>query len=446
MGYSFLRVSRAYSRACLLAGVGAASVWIASGVARAQTVAFDFPLSDVCVVQAGSACTTPVIGIRTVTVITPTTITPVRPGTARATGSSLVDFTGQLQVDGIQLQPNSLFPSAFFQFENGNLPQIAATTQYVANFDVTVGPTNGDFAGRAIANPGYNFVVNSLDVDSISLSLADLEIETESGDDIIVFLSTPNPNVISNNSTALSGRFRSEGEGSGPIVFGTISGTAAVVAPPGATTQFGQTFISPFALSIDATPTITTQLDETGLVTPTVSVTNGIDMNGSKITELADGTAPTDAVNRRQLDVETTARVNADLQINQRIAVEEAARTTLAGQLTSETNARVAADMATSSQLGVIGSRVDQLATRVDAMEDRISGAAAVATAMSGNAFLPNMRFNMTANVATYDGAHAGSLQLGALVTPHVAVNAGVASGFNRKGKTAGRVGLTFGW
>jgi len=56
------------------------------------------------------------------------------------------------------------------------------------------------------------------------------------------------------------------------------------------------------------------------------------------------------------------------------------------------------------------------------------------------------MKFNLTANVATYDGAHAGSIQMGLLVSPNVALNAGVASGFNRRGKTAARAGVTIGW
>jgi len=65
---------------------------------------------------------------------------------------------------------------------------------------------------------------------------------------------------------------------------------------------------------------------------------------------------------------------------------------------------------------------------------------------MSGSTFLPGVHFNLTANVATYNGAQAGSIQVGYLVSPHVAFNAGVATGFNKGGKTAGRVGVTFGW
>jgi trimeric autotransporter adhesin len=52
----------------------------------------------------------------------------------------------------------------------------------------------------------------------------------------------------------------------------------------------------------------------------------------------------------------------------------------------------------------------------------------------------------MTANVATYDRAYAGSFQLNALVSENVALNAGVATGFNKGGKTADRVVLTFGF
>ena len=60
--------------------------------------------------------------------------------------------------------------------------------------------------------------------------------------------------------------------------------------------------------------------------------------------------------------------------------------------------------------------------------------------------FLPGTKFNLTANVATYGGAQAGAIQMNALVSENVAINAGVATGFNKGGQTAARVGLTFGW
>ena len=60
--------------------------------------------------------------------------------------------------------------------------------------------------------------------------------------------------------------------------------------------------------------------------------------------------------------------------------------------------------------------------------------------------FLPGKTFNLTGNVGSYRGAHAAALQFGALVSDNVAINAGVAHGFNRGGKTALRAGFTIGW
>lgn len=107
----------------------------------------------------------------------------------------------------------------------------------------------------------------------------------------------------------------------------------------------------------------------------------------------------------------------------------------------------------TDAQFGALAGNVQALGGRVDALEQglvqldrKISSSTAAAVAMGGGVFLPNQKFNLTANVATYDGAHAGSLQIGALVDEHIAFNAGVATGFNREGKTAGRVGFTVGF
>lgn len=158
-----------------------------------------------------------------------------------------------------------------------------------------------------------------------------------------------------------------------------------------------------------------------------------------RVVNVAPGTAATDAPNLAQLNAEATTRAQSDLQINQRIANEESARAALATSLANETNARVAADLAASNQLLALNGRLDSL-------QDYTAASTAVAVALGGNTFLPDMKFNLSANLGTYDGAHAGSLQIGALVSSHVAVNAGVATGFNKRGQTAGRVGLTFGW
>lgn len=165
-----------------------------------------------------------------------------------------------------------------------------------------------------------------------------------------------------------------------------------------------------------------------------------------RVTNVAAGTGATDAVNRGQLDNLAALRQAAELQLSQRIAVQETFSTNMAAAFASEQAARIAADNALSARLDTMGTRLGAVEQRLDILDDRIASSTAIATAMSGNAFLPDMRFNLTANMATYDGAHAGSLQVGALVSEHVAVNAGVATGFNRDGKTAARAGVTFGF
>lgn len=183
-----------------------------------------------------------------------------------------------------------------------------------------------------------------------------------------------------------------------------------------------------------------------------------------RIVNLAAGTGATDAVNFGQLTAETTARtqavtvltqgltaetnarIAADTQLSTRITAQETMSSMLASSLTAEQNARIAGDNALALRLDGVDSAIGSLQNSVELLDERITSSTAVATAMSGNAFLPNMTFNLTANVATYDGAHAGSVQIGALVSPNVALNAGVATGFNRNGKTAARAGVTFGF
>jgi Head domain of trimeric autotransporter adhesin/YadA-like membrane anchor domain len=212
----------------------------------------------------------------------------------------------------------------------------------------------------------------------------------------------------------------------------------------------------------------------------TVSV--GAVGNERRIVNVAAGTGANDAVNVEQLVGEATTRANNDavlqaningeatiranadvqlataiqtesmiraqqmLQVNHRISLEEAARASLGTALSNEINARLAGDLALSGRIDGLAGRLDQMDSRLAEFDDRLASGTAIASAMGGAAFLPDMKFNLTANVATYDGAHAGAFQLGVLVSPNAAINAGVATGFNKRGKTAARVGVTFGW
>ncbi|MFC0204408.1 YadA-like family protein [Novosphingobium soli] len=421
------------------------------------------PLNDFCRVQVNSNCTTPVIGTRVVTSNAPSVITPFPGGGIEIRSNANIAFDGQLQVDGLEITGFGISPSLLFDEIGDNL-EILASANYDSEVHYVV--NNGQYTYFT----DTNFSFNSFNVSQIGISIDDGEWDSFGSDEGYFTLRSVDPTAVVNNSTAVAGTFSQSLPGS--LQFGTLTGTATVVANPGISSVDGVLeYISPFGLEMDVAQTVTTQLDETGLTTPMIAVTAGIEMNGSKVTGLAAGTLASDAVNKAQLDTEAQARIAADLAhtrdiaaeaaartqadntLNQRIANEEAARKQVAADLQSESNARAAADLALGTQLNTLGARVDTLTTRVENIErkvDRlgrkIASSTAVAVAMSGNTFLPNTSFNLTANLATFDGAQAGAFQMGAMVSDNVAVNAGVATGFNKGGKTAGRVGFTVGW
>lgn len=367
-----------------------------------------------------------VIGTRTVTEIGPVTFPSGVPGT-----SYHVEFDGKLQTYGLPtaLSPTDPVPfqvpsSAFFP----PLQTVDVTGSYTGDwikYDIPGLPAPTGDPAILVNLRDISLTVNRIDVD-YNLSGA---YDPVTGQEYEFSLRSIDPTAIVSNSTALTGRYNSS---TGAIVFGHLSGTATLIANPTVTpaNSFYENlgYYSPFALQYQVTAVETTRLDENGLTTPRIAVSEGIDMNGSVISDLAPGVAPGDAVNRAQLDAEAQARAQAVLQVNQRIDAESVARAALV------------------TRMDAIGGRLDQIDGRIDRLERRVASGTAIASALSGNAFLPDMKFNLTANVATYDGAHAGALQMGVIASRHVAVNAGVATGFNRRGKTAARAGLTIGW
>ena len=200
-----------------------------------------------------------------------------------------------------------------------------------------------------------------------------------------------------------------------------------------------------------------------------------------RISNVADGTELTDAATVNQVVNVATALGNAITNNSSNIGVLEAEVNGHSVAITANTNAISvnSADIATlQGMIGLNGAELadinSQLATqaatqtahtamlndheqRIVALEqislgtlarldDEIDGSSAVAIAMSGNAFLPDTRFNLTGNLGAYNGAYAVSLQAGAMVRDNLAINAGVATGLNKRGKTGARVGFTIGW
>lgn len=156
--------------------------------------------------------------------------------------------------------------------------------------------------------------------------------------------------------------------------------------------------------SITATGIATTgSLTSASLTTGAASVTS-LNMNGGKISNLGAGTLAGDAVNKGQLD-SAVATLN--------------------------------------SSISTMNTNLTSLVRRV---QKRLEGGIAVATALSGGTFLPGKAINITGNVGVYRGEAAGALQIGALVSENVALNAGVATGFESGAGTAVRAGFTFGF
>jgi hypothetical protein len=178
-----------------------------------------------------------------------------------------------------------------------------------------------------------------------------------------------------------------------------------------------------------------------------------VNVGGRTIGGLAAGVAPTDAVNVSQLQA-VTGGITSD------VTALESTTSTHTTQITNlqtglaqtnedladETAARIAADAALGDRVSALEAVTADLDDRFDRAGNRADAGTATAVALSGAMFLPGKTFNLTGNVGAYHGAVAGALQIGALVSDTVAVNAGIAKSFNKGGRTAMRAGFTLGW
>ena len=170
-----------------------------------------------------------------------------------------------------------------------------------------------------------------------------------------------------------------------------------------------------------------------------------VNMGNNQVHGVAAGTANTDAVNVGQLNAVTgnvTALQTTVATHTTQIGTLNTAVATQATQIT----ALQTTDLAFDSRIDTLELLAEDLDERIGDVDDRASAGTAAAVALSGAMFLPGKSFNLTGNVGSYRGAHAAALQFGALVSDRVALNAGIAHGFNKGGKTALRAGFTIGW
>lgn len=258
---------------------------------------------------------------------TRTSTTPVRtatptpaPGFSQFTHTEDVTFDGQLKVGGAALatQPGSssfLLPPQFLY--SPDAVSVDAGMAYTGSVSAVL-PTS--VANNLVSQPAtplgqfQRYDIQQLDLRAINVDFRGSGVETKEGGDYSINLASSDPTAITNNSTALSGNYRGSSE-TGGIVFGKLSGNARVVAAEPNSAIFtpspiflnedgspSTVYLSPLAVRLEVTSEETTRLDENGLVTPTISVTDGINMNGSRITNLGDAVNGTDAVNLAQVN------------------------------------------------------------------------------------------------------------------------------------------------
>ena len=279
-------------------------------------------------------------------------------------------------------------------------------------------------------------------------------------------------------STAIGGDAVANGDQATAIGAGATAELMATAVGMGASAQNEATAIG-FGATADFANSVA--LGAGSVTDRTDSVSVGSAGSERQITNVAAGTALTDAVNVGQLNA-ATAGLGSDISaletttathttqitsLQSEVTTLEATTATHTTQITdlqtglaatssdvadlqtglaSETAARIAADTAFDGRIDALEAVTANLNERFDDVEDRADAGTATAVALSGAMFLPGKSFNLTANVGAYRGAVAGAIQVGALVGESVAVNAGVAHGFSKGGKTALRAGFTLGW
>ena len=118
----------------------------------------------------------------------------------------------------------------------------------------------------------------------------------------------------------------------------------------------------------------------------------------------------------------------------------------LLDRITSEENARIAGDTALQNQITGLSTRVGNIETRLDDLDDAVASSTATAIALGGMGFLPDTKFNLAVSGGFYEGANAIAANVGIRVNDKVAITAGVGGGLNKGGKVGGRVGIIFGW
>ncbi|MEO6227532.1 MAG: YadA-like family protein [Thermomonas sp.] len=261
-------------------------------------------------------------------------------------------------------------------------PTVVGSTSSVSGITVQANTTNANAAG------GVAYAAN---VDTVGAITGNTRGVVEN--DLIITTSGTTYSTYNGTATYTAGT-----PGSVAVVMGATPVSSTSLTSSGLTTTGTVAATTVTGGTVNSTGAI--NANTAGLILPSGA---SINAGNARVTGVAAGSAPSDAVNYGQL---------------------------------SATNANVTALSGTVSSLSSLVSN-----NRLHA--DR---GIATAVALSGGMFLPNKKFNLTVNVGGYESQAAVAAQLGFLISENIAINAGVSTSLKSDGGTAYRGGITFGF
>jgi trimeric autotransporter adhesin len=218
--------------------------------------------------------------------------------------------------------------------------------------------------------------------------------------------------VATENSTTVAATGTTYAQRVGTATYNPTTGLVTVALPTAATssTTVGSAGLTTTGAVTAATVSATTGSFTTvnaGVINANVGGVAGaaaINAGNGRITNVANGTATTDAVNLGQLNT-AVGVVSAQL----------------------------------ASSVSTLNGSINNAIRRADA-------GTAVAVALGGGYFLPGKKIALNVNYGNYRGESAIAGQVGFLVSDGFALNAGVATSFNNAGGTAFRAGASLGF
>lgn len=401
----------------LIAGASAFAIVFGAGVALAQVPVFNgttgsAPTQSVVngtsmTTTTGSKSVAPYTAVTT-TVQNQTVNSTTAPTTTAITGTTPdgIAYTGAVTVSGTGSQGQTSTTTLTDVYNPGPPPTLITSTPggptVAAVGDATITAVSANGSVGAMATPTFGAVLST------------------SG--------TPVNGVVTATETDVS-------QSSAGTTYSTFVGTATYAPTTGLV-----------SVALPSTPASSTSIDSAGM---TVSDSSGNAASiGPAAVIVSDGSGNTSTLTSTSLTTGTVTAKTIDATTLNATTLNTGTLNANVGGAAGAVGINAGNGRISNLANGINpGDAVNlaQLQGGLNHLSSVAAGGTAVAAAMSGNIFVPGKRFGFNVNFATYLGQGAFAANVGYLVTPNIAINAGVASGF-QYGGTAGRFGGTVGF